>query len=46
MDYLEEARAFYESKIDLQTPERGIPCQLDGILESICVEKSTVIEDL
>ena len=39
---LEEAKAFFDEKIDAGIQDRGLPCDLDGVLESVCVPLKTV----
>ena len=36
-DYLAEARQFFDQMVDLNIPSRGLPCELEGILESMCM---------
>ena len=43
---LEEARQFFEENFDVNIPQRGLPCQLEGILESVCVPKESKKEEL
>ncbi len=43
---LDEAKQFYDEVLDKNIPKRGLPCQLEGILESVCVPLASVRDDL
>ena len=43
---LDEAKQFYDETLDKNIPKRGLPCQLEGILESVCVPLASVRDDL
>ena len=43
---LQAAKAFYEEMVDLKTPAKGVPCLLEGVLESVCVPLSEVRDEM
>ena len=46
LDNIAAAKAFYDEKIDLNIPERGLPCQLESVLESECLPTSSIVDQL
>ena len=36
LDDIDEAAQYYNDNLDVNIPQRGLPCQLEGVLESVC----------
>lgn len=43
---LAEAQQFFDQMVDLNIPSRGLPCELEGILESMCMPLDEVRDQM